>query len=79
MTTFDVLTYPAFTGYVAKKWLQNARSSESLSKGRVAWNALYELRPDLCRKIMDSWNKDIDPFNDDSRIPAFMEFVEENW
>lgn len=54
-------------------------TTSPLREGQVAWNELYSARPDLCRKIMDSWNKDIDPFNDDSRIPAFFKFVEENW
>ena len=49
-----------------------------MRKGQIAWNELYEVRPDICRLIM-AGAREIDPFVDDSRLPAFYEFVEENW
>lgn len=53
-------------------------TTNPLREGQVAWNELYDVRPDICRKIMQG-SRGIDPFSDNSRIPAFLRFVEENW
>lgn len=51
-----------------------------MREGQIAWNELYDVRPDLCREIMGAKDTSlIDPFSDNSRIPAFLSFVESNW
>ena len=46
-------------------------------KGQWAFNCLWMWRPDLSEQIRGSYN--LDPFNNDDRLPAFWQFVEENW
>ncbi len=72
------MTYPEFTGLIGQKWIEESRKENPLRNGQLAWNELFEVRPDICRLIM-AGPKELDPFNDDSRIPAFFKFVEENW
>lgn len=72
------MTYAEFRVLLGARWSIENKSSDHQRMGQFAWNYLYEVRPDICRLIM-AGPKAIDPFYDDSRIPAFFKFVEENW
>lgn len=45
--------------------------------GQVAFNSLCEVRPEIADRIRG--NGALDPFYIDANIPAFAEFVRENW
>lgn len=44
--------------------------------GQAAFNVLYEMRPDLSGQIRAAA---LDPFHDDSKLPAFYAWVKEHW
>jgi hypothetical protein len=44
--------------------------------GQHAYNLLMHTRPDLCGALVGS---ELDPFYDDDRLPAFLEWVSEHW
>jgi hypothetical protein len=46
-------------------------------RGQFAFNALYEVRPDLSEQIRSNFN--LDPFYDDDVLPAFFGWLQENW
>ena len=68
MTFIDFFEYCRNNAY-----LMNQR------KGQFAMNALFHLRRDIYDKLMKSYEHEIDPFYDDSHLPAFYDFVVENW
>jgi hypothetical protein len=52
--------------------------------GQYYWNVLAKQRPDLIRLMLelrtcDFNTPDVDPFYDDSKLPAFLAFVQRNW
>lgn len=48
----------------------------SLRRGQWAFNLLYELRPDLARRVVGT---PLDPFHNDYRLPTFFGWVGNNW
>jgi len=48
-------------------------------RGQFAMNALFILRKDIYDKLVKEDRDKIDPFYDDSLMPAFWDFVVENW
>ena len=44
--------------------------------GQTYFNVLYLLRPDLSERVRGS---ELDPFHVDTRLPAFLAFVVEEW
>lgn len=44
--------------------------------GQFAFNELLRFRPDLAEQIRGT---ELDPFHQDSRLPAFLESLEEKW
>jgi len=48
----------------------------SLRRGQVAYNLLFDFRPDLAREIVGT---NVDPFHDDSKINMFMHRLAELW
>ena len=47
-----------------------------LRLGQSAYNALFAIHPDLARSVIA---RDMDPFYDDNRLPAFLAYVDANW
>ncbi len=47
-----------------------------IRKGQAHFNLLYNLNPELAQEVTDT---EVDPFYDDTRLPAFYKWVEENW
>lgn len=45
-------------------------------RGQTYFNMLYQVRPELAEEIRTSC---LDPFYDDTRIPAFLEAVKSMW
>lgn len=45
--------------------------------GQYAFNLLHVTQPDLARIL--TGNPSLDPYYDDSKIHAFMAFVEDHW
>ena len=45
-------------------------------KGQTCFNMLFYTRPDLSEKIRTT---KLDPFYSDEKVPAFLEWAEENW
>ena len=44
--------------------------------GQALFNVLHRIRPDLSERVRAT---KLDPFNRDTRNPAFLNFVKENW
>ncbi len=59
--------------------IQEAVSSRMpyIRAGQHAMNTLSELEPDLASRVRRS-HEDINPFDDDNRLPAFYRFIEMN-
>lgn len=62
--------YLAECGRVYQGWAGKWR------KGQTYFNVLWQERPDLSKKIRGT---DLDCFYMDERIPAFLEWVRNNW
>lgn len=62
-----------YSQYLAK--VHTERPSEQ-RPGQWAFNLLYKVRPDLAEEIRTSV---LDPFHDDSRLPALQEFLAGAW
>ena len=45
-------------------------------RGQLAFNVLHQERPDLSEEIRTSC---LDPYYDDTRLPAFLKLVGELW
>lgn len=48
----------------------------ALRGGQSFYNVLSYHRPDLAEKVVGT---ECDPYYDDNRIPAFLEYVGSNW
>ena len=46
-------------------------------RGQWAFNVLHEMRPDLSDHVRG--NVELDPFHQDSKLPAFLEWVANQW
>jgi hypothetical protein len=67
-------TEPTFADFVARAAGQSAQAG--IRYGQASFNALAEMRPDLATQIVGSAR---DPFHDNSRLPDFYTWVEQNW
>lgn len=66
--TFDEFCEEAFQVY------KDAQGTYRL--GQAYFNALYDYRPDLARKVQGTV---IDPFHVDDILDEFLDFVQEAW
>jgi hypothetical protein len=69
----DKENYEQFAGRVTLSFITRPGSWR---KGQFLFNELCSVRPDLAERIRAS---DLDPFFQDWRIEACMEFLRENW
>lgn len=70
MTTTDTLTYDQYVQLCAVEHDADLRS------GQWAFNVLYQIRPDLADAVRTTVR---DPFYQDSKLPAFHEWVRMAW
>ena len=65
------MTFAAFVAelIIAEKYRQRP--------GQLAYNMLRKVRPDLADQVRGQ--QGIDPFHRDDNLPAFFQFVEDNW
>lgn len=54
------------------------RKPDALRKGQFAMNLLSARRPDLYDRLMQE-DRELDPFYSDDRLPAFFDWLRENW
>lgn len=75
------MTIHEFIMKVHRKQAEAKRMPGDLRPGQIAYNCLHDERPDLCAKIMESEESknDYDPFYRDEKLPAFWQFVVDNW
>lgn len=71
---FIVETFSHFVRAVAH--FTNGEMPETWRQGQGAFNLLVQVRPDLAELIRGS---DIDPFNQDSNLTLFYDFVMRHW
>lgn len=45
--------------------------------GQTCFNVLHAVRPDLAEQVRNRVL--LDPFYDDSRVPVFLDFVQQQW
>jgi len=64
------MTYNEFLVFASTKMVKNYRF------GQCLFNTLFEVNPALADSTRGG---KLDPFYDDSNIPAFLTFVEANW
>lgn len=73
-------TFEQYVVEAARAWaeisLYSYRSDANYRPGQVAFNVLYEDRPDLAVRIRGG---NIDPFYDDDALVEFYAWVSENW
>lgn len=65
-----------YVEWVLERHLMHTRDELDLRLGQKLFNALWNYRADVADKIRGSI---IDPFNNDDKIPAFLEKVDELW
>ena len=53
------------------------REYPSLRLGQCYFNALIDYKPELAEKVRG--RPSLDPFYQDKNIPAFLEFITNNW
>lgn len=69
-----------FDGYMERVYLthrQHVTDPDPWRFGQTCFNVLHDVRPDLSPKVRG--NHDLDPFYVDHKLPAFFEFLKENW
>lgn len=64
------------------KFYSIANSTYLTHKGEVRYgqhlmNELYQYNPDLYNEI--TFESEVDPFYNDKKVSAFLEFAEKNW
>lgn len=64
---FDYYTDLAEKAFIAERFWR---------RGQAYFNILAKYRPDISERIRAS---EIDPFHDDGRLDAFLEFTREHW
>lgn len=64
-----LLTFAAYIAEVER----HARYSPYLRRGQAYFNVLSEVDPELARSVAADGR--LDPFYDDSKLPAFLNFV----
>lgn len=64
--------YEEFKMLVLKQRVPNG-----LRAGQVAFNELSKVRSDLCDKLFNQ--RHCDPFNNDNNLPAFWQFLKDEW
>ena len=64
---------PAYADYLARV---NDEAERTARRGQRAFNVLRDMRPDLAERVRSTG---VDPFYEDSRLPAFLAWVEANW
>ena len=55
---------------------QTRKLNKGWREGQTYVNVLAQVRPDLSAKVLDL---QIDPFYQDEHIPAFLQYVHDNW
>ena len=65
-----------FNDFVAMAAEVAATTAPKWRLGQAVFNTLHELRPRLANQIRGT---NLDPFNNDDRLPAFYKHVEKNW
>jgi hypothetical protein len=68
------MTREEFDAFIAS--LSYHKRQRFLRKGQWMFNLLWTCFPDIADKIRTT---EFDPFFDDSRIPAFLKHLEENY
>jgi hypothetical protein len=76
MNTATFEDYVVHCAHVPRRTSTYGMDTGNMRAGQVYMNELDTLRPVLAQQVR---NADLDPYYIDERIPAFLEFVMNNW